>query len=57
MESNVGSVDRLVRVGSQAGLCPPNVRLLVEDLACDEPGISRFSARLWKRLPEFRGVR
>jgi hypothetical protein len=32
------------------GYAHPNVRPITEDLACDEPGISRFSARIWKRL-------
>ena len=42
--------------GARLGYAHPNVRPLVEKVACDEPGILRFSARLWKRLPEFRGV-
>ena len=40
----------LVSSGAKLGYAHPNVRSLVEDLACDEPGISRFSARIWKRL-------
>jgi len=40
----------LASSGARLGYAHPNVRPLVEDLACDEPGISRFSARIWKRL-------
>ena len=40
----------LVDSGARLGYAHPNVRPLVEDLACDEPGKSRFSVRLWKRL-------
>lgn len=40
----------LASSGVRLGYAHPNVRSLVEDLACDEPGISRFSARIWKRL-------
>lgn len=40
----------LVSSGARLGYAHPNVRSLVEDLACDEPGISRFSARIRKRL-------
>ena len=40
----------LARAGVRLGYAHPNVRTLVEDLACDEPGISHFTARLWKRL-------
>jgi len=32
--------------GAKLGYAYPNVRPLVEKVACDEPGISRFSARL-----------
>ena len=31
---------------ARLGYAHPNVRPLVEKMACDEPGISRFSARL-----------
>ena len=40
----------LASSGARLGYAHPNVRPFVEDLACDEPGISRFSARIWKRL-------
>jgi ABC-type transporter Mla MlaB component len=40
----------LVRSGVRLGYAHPNVRSVVEDLACDQPGTSRFSAGLWKRL-------
>jgi anti-anti-sigma regulatory factor len=40
----------LASSGARLGYAHPNVRSLVEELACDEPGISRFSARIWKRL-------
>jgi hypothetical protein len=40
----------LARAGVRLGYAHPNVRPLVEDLACDQPGTSRFSARIWKRL-------
>lgn len=40
----------LVGSGARLGYAHPNVRPLVEDLACDQPGASRFSAGIWKRL-------
>ena len=40
----------LTSSGVRLGYAHPNVRSLVEDLACDVPGISHFTARLWKRL-------
>ena len=40
----------LAHHGAKLGYAHPNVRPLIEDLACDEPGISRVSARIWKRL-------
>jgi len=40
----------LAGTGVRLGYAHPNVRPLVEDLACNEPGISPFSARIWKRL-------
>lgn len=40
----------LASSGAKLGYAHPNVRPLVENLACNEPGISRFSARMWKRL-------
>jgi anti-anti-sigma regulatory factor len=36
--------------GARVGYAHPNLRSLVEDLACDKPGISRSSAQIWKRL-------
>ncbi len=36
--------------GARLGYVHPNVRPLVEDLACDEPGISRLSAGIWRRF-------
>jgi len=40
----------LTSSGVRLGYAHPNVRSLVEDLACDVPGISHFTARVWKRL-------
>jgi hypothetical protein len=40
----------LASSGVRLGYAHPNVRPIVEDLACDQPGASRFSAGLWKRL-------
>jgi ABC-type transporter Mla MlaB component len=40
----------LANSGARLGYAHPKVRPFVEDLACNEPGISRFSARIWKRL-------
>lgn len=40
----------LARSGVKLGYAHPNVRSIVEDLACDVPGVSHFTAILWKRL-------
>lgn len=40
----------LVHLGATLGYAHPNVRSFVEQLACDQPGTSRFSAGMWKRL-------
>jgi ABC-type transporter Mla MlaB component len=40
----------LTSSGARLGYAHPNVRPLVEDLACDEPGISRLSVGIWRRL-------
>lgn len=40
----------LASSGVTLGYAHPNVRPMVEDLACDQSGTSRFSSRLWKRL-------
>jgi ABC-type transporter Mla MlaB component len=40
----------LARSGVRLGYAHPNVRPIVEDLACEQPGASRLSAGLWKRL-------
>lgn len=40
----------LASSGARVGYAHSNLRRFVEDLACDEPGISRFSLRMWKRL-------
>lgn len=40
----------LASSGVRLGYAHPNVRSLVESVACDQTGASRFSAGLWKRL-------
>lgn len=40
----------LVSSGATLGYAHPNVRPFVEQLACDQPGASHFSAGIWKRL-------
>jgi hypothetical protein len=40
----------LASSGARVGYAHPNLRPFVEDLTCDEPGIPRFSAGMWKRL-------
>jgi hypothetical protein len=40
----------LASSGARLGYAHPNLRPFVEDLSCGEPGLSRFSARIWKRL-------
>jgi hypothetical protein len=40
----------LVGSGARLGYAHPNVRPLVENLACDQPGAARFAAGIWKRL-------
>ena len=49
-ESGRHTLAWLTGAGARLGYAHPNVRPFVEELACHEPGISRFSARLWKRL-------
>ena len=49
-ESGRHTLAWLANSGARLGYAHPNVRPFVESLACDEPGISRFSARIWKRL-------
>jgi hypothetical protein len=40
----------LSQAGVRFGFAHPNVRSTVEDLACDVPGVSHFTAAIWKRL-------
>ncbi len=40
----------LAQSGVRLGYANPRVRSLVEDLACEVPGISHFTATVWKRL-------
>ena len=40
----------LAHSGVQLGYANPKVREMVEDLACEVPGIPHFTAALWKRL-------
>lgn len=49
-ETGRRSLAWLVSSGARLGYAHPNVRPLVEDLACDQPGASRFSAEIWRRL-------
>lgn len=40
----------LARSGVRLGYAQPNVRPVLENVACDVPGISHFTAEVWKRL-------
>lgn len=40
----------LARSGVQLSYAHPNVRSIVEDLACEVPGVPHFTAHLWKRF-------
>ncbi len=40
----------LARSGVRLGYAHPNVRSVVEDLACDVPGVPHFTAKIWKRF-------
>ena len=40
----------LVSSGCRLANAHPNVRPIVEAVACEQPGASRFSAALWRRL-------
>jgi len=40
----------LARSGVQLGCAHPKVRSIVEDLACEVPGVPHLTAQLWKRF-------